>query len=158
MTAEYIQRLEDLVRELERETGDKYEIELRKFCGKTTTICPFAKRQVHVHSMKPEYKELEGYYVSCGHVAARINELKFTGLEMVDGRWRCPRCGYYERNCLYNELCQGRCNVPGNNCDYNVSDSKWMRVRVFGGSGCIGIAGGGTLSEVKPIGSLSLLG
>lgn len=142
---------------IENKTGKMYEIYLRESNKNMLNVTPFSQRNSDfvVSNMKFEYKELEGNYISCKAIEDKIFKLKFNGLDILNGSWKCPKCDTFGKsehtfsNSLHNSLCQ-------NPSRFYEHKSIWSNVKVSVPYQMVCVSeGGGSLNIMKRIGGLS---
>lgn len=145
----HIKKLEQVINELESEYGAMFEISIRQYGhndDKKTIIKPIINRgPVRVHSMRYNYKELEGEYNTLDDVNKKVKKLSFDELsknfmknyKLDDSnnsnkkkvmKWQCKECNHIHKpfdNQKYvyiGNLCQG--------CHIRLTD-KWEDVVVY---------------------------
>lgn len=144
--------LVNLFNMLEQETGQLYSLKVHRLGSyEPLDIKSFEKRSQYIVSdLKPKFEALGGTYTSVQEIRNKIRQLNFSGLEIldVDGekRWKCPN-GHYQRNYLDNHCCDD-CN--------HVQWTDWHFVTVNCDLGQIFQSGGGRVTQLKPIGRLTI--
>lgn len=159
----YEELLQNVLNEMELETGNMYQFTVCKFGNPSNYNCvigQFKKRnfKIEVHSMDPEYKELEGMYNSRNEVVDKIWELRANDMfeeikDWVDARGRQFKIGKCKNCHSYNENVPKRHpNIIDINCCQNSKcynkhlSSIWDGMHISDYCTSIYQSGGGSLS------------
>jgi len=158
----YKEALQQLLNQMEKETGNMYQITVNKFGNYHDCACiigEFKKRELmlRVFDMDPEYKALEGIYLSKADIDKKLQELReqemyeetkhYTdNIGIIETIGKCKRCH------SYNENVPGRCpnftnlNICQNkDCCWSLY-SHWDNIHADDFRGTIYQDNGGSLS------------
>lgn len=174
----YKERFAFLIEEMESEMGKPIFVSVREANKNPLDVYPMEERKcICTVVMKDEkFKALNGVYKSIVDIQERIRELCVQDvsqtlsfqIEKINGRyiWKCPKCNTYGATCVAYHQINEVPNDPSdrnvqqkcNNCDYDPEfiQSDWLRLTVYPELSMIGTGGGGSVSTIKRLGTLTI--
>jgi hypothetical protein len=151
--------LQQVLNQIETETGLKYQFTVNEFGNHDTCIIgDFTKRSnIEVYNMDPAYAHMNGVYETYSSIVDKIKELRVQDLFEETKDWtdkkgeihkigKCKKChSYNERITELPTFVTSNC-CHNKNCSDRMLFSKWDRLHVSKQDGTLYDCVGGSLS------------